>query len=695
MVNLDYMYKPFITVLVFLALTLSARAEAPLVDVSELVPTVDEGETSEIMVYILENYHYRNKPLDDVLSSQILDNYIEALDPNHSFFTSADMQQFEQYRLTMDDALKTPDLDPVFVIFRLFRTRVEERVAYAKSELVKPFDFTVDEDFEFDRSKAPWLEQIQLDDVWRKRVKNDYLNLQLTKKTADEIKDVLSKRYQRLQTSTFQYNTNDIYQIFANAYTTSIEPHTSYFSPRTSENFDISMSLSLQGIGAVLRGETDYTEVQSVVPGGPADLSGKLHESDKIIGVGQDADGKIVDVIGWRLDDIVDLIRGPKGTVVRLEVMQKESGTDGPSQLVTLTRDEIKLEEQAAKSEVIELENKQKIGVITLPTFYSDFAAQARGEADYRSTTRDVRKLLETLRKDNIEGIIIDLRENGGGSLSEALELTGLFIESGPIVQTRDSSGNIDISRDPDPAIAYSGPMGVLVDRNSASASEIFAGAIQDYKRGIIIGEPTFGKGTVQNIVDLNKFTRNATDHGRLKTTIAQFFRISGGSNQHKGVIPDIIYPTAKLNTAEHGERALKNALPWTEIKPASFVAVNAPTDRYDAARVKHEQRIKSDHLFKLLMDELELNFQVSEKKTISLLESKRKLEREQLTEATKRLQNEFRVAQNLPPLADDASDEEYEKTKPVDILLKESARILGDLISPTPSLPVPITAVR
>ncbi|MEX2352587.1 MAG: carboxy terminal-processing peptidase, partial [Gammaproteobacteria bacterium] len=657
----------------------------------------DQAQATEIILHIVNNYHYRNRPLDDELSSQILDNYLEGLDANRSFFTAADITEFEKYRHKLDDALRDPDLDPAYEIFKRYRTRVEQRIDYALQMLDTDFDFTVDEDYQFDRTEASWMNSRDLDEIWRKRVKNDFLSLKLAEKEPAEIRETLEKRYRRLVTSTKQYNSNDVFQMYINAYTSAIEPHTSYFSPRTSENFDISMSLSLQGIGAVLRGETDYTEVMSVVPGGPADLGGELHDGDKIIGVAQE-DEEMVDVIGWRLDDVVDLIRGPKGTVVRLELLPKGVGIEGPSQVISITRDEIKLEEQAAKSEIIELdENNNRVGVIKIQTFYSDFAAQARGDKDYKSTTRDVRKLLGELKEEEIDGLVIDLRGNGGGSLSEALDFTGLFIETGPIVQTKDSAGNIDINRDRDPTISYGGPLAVLVDRNSASASEIFAGAIQDYNRGIILGEPTFGKGTVQNIVDLNRFARrNSTDYGRLKTTIAQFFRINGGSNQFKGVIPDIVYPTAALNS-RRGESSLDNALPWDQIKPARFVPANAPVDKYDIARELHEQRIESDRLFQLLLDELTLVYEISQNKTTSLMESKRKQEREMLEAARKELENESRLAQGLPPLDEsaDLDDEDADRPETIDVILRETARILTDLATPTQLLinPGPFTA--
>jgi len=693
-IMVNAMHKSVIAGLFFFLTSLVTWAETPTVAIDDLIPSTDQAQATEIIIHIIDNYHYRNKPLDDNLSSQILDNYLKSLDPNRSFFNTSDIKEFENYRFALDDALLNADLDTPFNMFKRYRIRVQERINHALQLLNGEFDFSVDEDYQFDRTESAWSDSNELEEIWRKRLKNDFLSLKLADKEPGEIRETLGKRYQRLVTSTLQVNSNDIFQMFINAYTSAIEPHTSYFSPRTSENFDISMSLSLQGIGAVLRGETDYTEVQSIVPGGPADLGGQLRDGDKIIGVGQAVDGDIIDVIGWRLDDVVDLIRGPKGTIVRLEFLPKGAGLEGPSQIIAITRDEIKLEEQAAKSEIIEFdEYVGRVGVIKVPTFYSDFAAQARGEKEYKSTTRDVRKLLDDLKNENIDGLVIDLRGNGGGSLSEALDFTGLFIETGPIVQTKDAAGNIDINRDRDPTITYGGPLAVLVDRNSASASEIFAGAIQDYNRGIIIGEPTFGKGTVQNIVDLNRFARrNQSDFGRLKTTIAQFFRINGGSNQHKGVIPDIVFPTATLNS-KHGERSLENALPWDQIKPARFIKANAPTDRYDLAKELHQERIESDHLFQLLLEELTLVYEVSQNKTTSLLESKRRQEREQLETARKKLQNEFRIAQGLAPLNDSSEDEEFDKIEPVDVILKETARILFDLSNPEQLLSSPITA--
>ena len=660
-------------------------AAPPIVTDEELQAWERHDRAALIITHIMDKYHYRKEPLDDVLSSRILDSYLESLDGNRSFFLQKDITDFERYRYLLDEAIEDPDLEPAYAIFKVYRQRVDERSAYARSVLEGEFDFSIDEDYMFDRRESDWAQTEQeLNAIWRKKVKNDYLMLLLADKEDDEIKEILGKRYARFRTSTFQLNSNDVFQSFINAYTIAVEPHTFYFTPRSSENFDITMRLSLEGIGAVLRAEQDYTVVQRIIPGGPAELGGQLQASDKITGVGQGDQGEIMDVVGWRLDDVVDMIRGPKGSVVRLEILSERDGFTGNGKIISITRDEIRLEEQAAQSEVIDLESGGQIGVITVPAFYSDFPAQAQGKKDYRSTTRDVRRLLAGFKEKNLDGLLIDLRGNGGGSLLEALELTGLFIESGPIIQTRDYSGKIEINSDPDPDIAYGGPLAVLVNRNSASASEIFAGAIQDYRRGIIIGEPTFGKGTVQNIIDLNHFTDSSDeDHGRLKATIAQFFRISGGSNQHRGVIPDIIFPTARFGQ-DYGERVLDNALPWDEVKPLYFMPVSAPVESFARARELHEQRIKDNRLMRLLLEDMETAQAMENKKTVSLQESKRKAEREERRLATAELRNEYRVTLGLEPVPADAVDiEDEDELEDLDPLLDEAARILFDLVVP------------
>ena len=663
----------------------TAKATPPTVAEDELQAGDRHARAALIISHIMNKYHYRKEPLDDSLSSRILDSYLDSLDANRSFFLKQDIRDFERYRHLLDEAIEDPDLEPAYTIFKVFRRRVDERVAYARQLLETRFDFSIDEDYRFDRLDGDWARTgEELNETWRKKVKNDYLMLRLADKEAGEIRDILHKRYERLRTGTFQLNSNDVFQSFINAYTIVVEPHTFYFTPRSSENFDITMRLSLQGIGAVLRGEHDYTVVQKIIPGGPAELGGQLQVKDRIIGVGQGIRGSITDVVGWRLDDVVDMIRGPKGSVVRLEILSESSGFADKSRIISITRAEIRLEDQAAKSESIRLDNGGHIGVIKVPAFYSDLPAQAQGKTDYRSTTRDVRRLLAGLKENNPDGLVIDLRGNGGGSLLESLELTGLFIASGPIVQTRDYSGKIEINEDPDPAIAYAGPLAVLVNRNSASASEIFAGAIQDYRRGIIIGEPTFGKGTVQNIIDLNHFTESSDDdHGRLKATIAQFFRISGGSNQHRGVIPDIIYPTAGYRK-DYGERVLDNALPWDEVKPAHFIPTSAPVENFARARQLHERRMENNRLVGLLLKDLEATQAAEDRKTISLLESRRRAEREKVRLESAQLRDEYRVALGLEPAPDEGADlEEDDLPDEFDPLLEEAARILFDLVAP------------
>ncbi len=571
---------------------------------------------------------------------------------------------------------------------------MQERIQHSISLLDYPFDFTLDESYIFDREDAAWsTSEEELNELWRKRIKNDVLSLRLAGKDADDISETLRKRYEGIGRRTAQLNSEDIFQMFINAYTSSIDPHTAYFSPRTSENFKIRMSLSLEGIGAVLQSENEYTLVREIVPGGPADKGGDLHPGDRITGIGQGADEMLVDVIGWRLDDVVDLIRGPKDSTVRLEILPKGSGTEGPSKEISIVRNKIQLEEQAAKLDVHDVDatiGESKIAVINVPAFYMDFDARTRGEKDYRSTTRDVRALIASLQVEDIDGLIIDLRSNGGGSLSEATELTGLFIDRGPVVQVRNSAGRVQLERDTDPGIVYSGPLAVLVDRNSASASEIFAGAIQDYERGIVIGEPTFGKGTVQNLVDLNRYDRSTNGRlGQLKTTIAQFFRVDGGSTQHKGVVPDIILPTA-LASAEYGERGLDNALPWAQIEPARFRPMDATDALVDQVRQQHQQRVSNDAAFQALLDAERAINEAREKTTVSLLESDRKTEHERVQREQRVRENQLRAARGLPPLPEqdpEASDDDAkaelddQERDAYDVVLNEATIILHDFI--------------
>jgi carboxyl-terminal processing protease len=662
----------------------SAFAKPQEVAVSDLASTRAQRQTTVIVSKVLDKFHYRQVPLDDAMSVKVFERYLESLDPNRSFFTRKDVDGFDAYKTRLDEALRSGDLDPAFKIFQVFRKRVEERTAYALKLLKGPFDFTVSEQYEFDREKAPWAkDKAALDDLWRKRVKNDALSLRLAGKKDDEIRETLRKRYEGLDRRTRQFTAEDVFQTFVNAYTLSIEPHTAYMSPRTSENFDISMRLSLEGIGAVLRGESEHTLVQKTVPGGPAALSGQVHAGDKIVGVAQGENGEIQDVVGWRLQEVVDLIRGPKGSVVRLQVIPK--GTEGPVREVRLVRNEIKLEDQAAKKSIVEGADGVRIGVIRIPGFYRDFRGQAEGAEEFRSTTRDVKRLLTELKSDGVDGVVIDLRHNGGGSLTEATELTSLFVGGGPVVQIKDSSGRVEVEKG-EGGVVYSGPLAVLVDRDSASASEIFAGAIQDYRRGIVLGEPTFGKGTVQTLVDLNRFIDSDEDYGRLRLTMAQFFRVSGGSTQHRGVVPDIVFPTARSGD-DHGERSLDNALPWASIPPADFRPVNSNgvADLID----RHQARVARDPGFTYL-EKRDADLQAPrDEKTVSLLESERRREFEQRQQAQLDARNQYRKTRGLPPLTRKQVEEQEEIDPEEDdeegvskILVEESARVLADYVT-------------
>jgi len=620
---------------VALAATLAmAKPAADAATAIALKPSVDQADAAQMAMKILSRMHYKPEAFDTKMSQQVFDRYLDSLDADRLFFTQADIDRFTPARDTLGDAIRNKDLSVPFAIFNLYLERIGERTAYARAELKKGFDFGKDESYQYQREKAPWAKSdAEVNDLWRKRVKNDWLRLKLAGKDEAKIREMLDKRYANYLDRVRQLSGEDAFSIFLNAYAMTIEPHTNYLSPRQAENFEIAMRLSLEGIGAVLQRDDDYTAIREVVPGGPASLSGKVKVGDRIVGVGQGEHGPIADVIGWRLDDVVEKIRGAKDTTVRLEILPADAGPDGKHITIALVRKKVAVEEQAAKSSIIETKDgdvSHKIGVITLPTFYQDFEAHRRGDANYKSATRDVARLLADLKKQNVEGVLIDLRNNGGGSLDEATTLTGLFIDKGPVVQVRSANGRIDEHEDRSGGMAWSGPFAVLVNRNSASASEIFAAAIQDYGRGLILGEPTFGKGTVQNLLDLDQMYGNEKPtYGELKMTIQQFFRVNGGSTQLRGVTPDIQFPVTG-DFAQNGEQSYDNALPWTSIPAADYKPTGDLKSLAPMLGARHDRRAAAEKDWLAYQADVADVRKLREDKTISLNETVRRKERDE-----------------------------------------------------------------
>ena len=621
-----------------LALTLALATAAwakPSAEAGGLLkPTPDQAQAATLAARFLTRFHYKAEPLDAKMSEQVFDRYFDALDGDRLFFLQSDVDHFSPMRDKLGESIYNQDLSTPYAIFNVYEQRVAERTGAARELLKKPFDFSKEESYNYDRAKAPWAKSVdELNDLWRKRVKNDWLRLSLAGKKDADIRTTLDKRYANYMDRIRQLNSEDVFQTFMNAYAMAIEPHTNYLGPRASENFDIAMKLSLEGIGAVLQRDEDYTAIREIVPGGPASLSGKFKVGDRIVGVGQGQSGPITDVIGWRLDDVVDQIRGAKDTTVRLEVLPVDAGLDSKPQLISLVRKKVNIEEQAAKSSVIDVKSGSTvhhIGVISLPTFYEDFEARRRGDKDYRSATRDVAKLLNELKAKNVDGVLVDLRNNGGGSLSEAIDLTGLFVGKGPVVQVRSANGRVEQGRNTQTPMTWDGPLEVLVNRNSASASEIFAAAIQDYGRGLIVGEPTYGKGTVQNLVDLDQMSQNEKPtYGELKMTIQQFFRINGGSTQLRGVTPDIAFPvTADFD--QNGEQAFDNALPWTSITASTYEPTSDLKTIVPLLEARHDARASSEADWKAYEADVADGRKLRKDTTISLNEAKRRAEHDE-----------------------------------------------------------------
>ena len=670
----------------FIVLTASNTFAANLEDLGY---SKEQSSSLKDIVAKLRHWHYREMAIDDDLSADFLDNYLETLDGSKMFFTEKDIASFQKHKFSFDDYFRNGNVKPGFDIFEVYRDRVASRIESLLTLLSDPttkFNFNETDEVLIDRDNEGWVKtDAEMDELWFKRVKLSLLNLKLDGESIEEAKETVSKRYNRQLKQINQQSSSDAFSILVNSLTALFDPHTKYWPPRTAENFNINMSLSLEGIGAMLRQEEEFTEIVRLIAGGPADKQGQLKSGDRIIGVGEE-DAEIVDVVGWRLDDVVALIRGPKASTVKLRI-SKGNGSD-ETKVIPIIRDKVKLEDQAAQSDVLIVDDgkqEYKIGIIDLPTFYIDFKALNSGDPNYKSSTRDVARLISELEEQNIDGLIIDLRNNGGGSLLEAIDLTDLFIDQGPVVQVRFSDGRIDNQRNAKKQALYRGPLMVMVNRFSASASEIFAGAIQDYKRGLIVGTKTFGKGTVQTVGRL--------EQGNLKLTNAKFYRVSGDSTQHRGIIPDIHLPTL-VDVEEVGEASYEYALPWDQIRSvphAQFLKLDQIVPKLAA---QHDSRTKTDPDLKHLLAQIKLSRINSQRTTISLNEKERIEDKRNLEQQSMDIENARRIAKNIVPYKtleafrvsneDNATEPGARKVidQENDVLLVETGNLLADFVS-------------
>jgi len=647
----------------------------------DLTPTERHGKVARLVGSMFERSHYRQAPVNDPVSSLVLDRYLESLDGARSYFLASDIAEFERYRYQLDDAVTTGRVDPAFAIYNRFQERNRERIQHALSLLEAEPDFAIDESFEFDREDAPWAaSRAELDELWRKRVKNDALSLLLADKTWPEARDVLRKRYERVLKRSEQITADDVFENFMNAFAHVFDPHSSYFSPRNSEEYRIQMSLSYEGIGASLQLVDDFVTVVEILPGGSAQQTGEVTAKDRIVAVGQGKSGELVDVVGWRLDDVVQLIRGPVGSFVRLQIQPGSAAPGAADKVVMLPRAKITLEAQAAKKElktIVRGEQTMRVGVITVPSFYQDYNARAAGDENYRSTTRDVRKLIEEFKAGGgVDSLVLDLRENGGGHLSEAIGLVNLFVAQGPVVQLRETGGRVEVLESEGQGVVYDGPLTILVDRFSASASEIFAAAMQDYGRGLVLGQETYGKGSVQNLYPLDRYALGQDPgFGQLTVTIGMYYRVTGDSTQNRGVQPDIRLPSA-ISIEDVGESSRDGALPWNRIRSAEFRTQGNFTPLLGELQRTHDQRVVDNADFRYTMAEYAAIDEMRREKAVSLNLKARQAERESQRQEQLTRENTRRSARGEPPLK---SVEELPDDPP-DAILDEAAQIAADL---------------
>jgi len=664
-----------------------------------LAPSARERMIARQVGSLLEDAHYSQRKIDDAMSPRVMDKFLNSLDGQRSYFLASDIAEFQVHRLRFDDMIRTGDIEPAYAMFARYQQRNRERIQYALALLEQEPDFTLDERFEFDREEAAWPASIEeLNELWRKRVKNDAISLMLAGKTWLESKEVLRTRYDRVLKRGEQIKPEEVFELFLNSYARTFDPHSNYFSPRNSEEYKIQMSLNYEGIGASLQLIDDYVTIMNLIEGGPAAAAGTLSVNDRITAVGQGKDGSLVDVVGWRIDDVVQLIRGKGGTLVRLQILPVGAAPGTPEKVVEFTRGKVTLEAQAARKSLktVERDGKTlKVGVINVPGFYSDYDGQRAGDTNYRSTTRDVRRLIDELKSEGIDGLVLDLRGNGGGFLPEAQSLTGLFVDRGPVVQVQFSNGQKEVLDDSDAGVAYDGPLVVLIDRFSASASEIVAGAVQDYRRGVVVGQRSFGKGTVQNLVPLSRWSARPVN-GQLTVTIGKFYRVTGESTQHRGVEPDVEL-ASPISLKDVGESALDDALPWDRIASADFRALDSKLPSIAKLAMEEAARQNRDPDYRWLVNDIAAIDALRQQKTISLNIEARRAERTRLEAERLARENARRAARAEQPLQAIA---DLDTSKQPDVILDQAAEVMVDMLNinapgAKPAKPRPVTARR
>jgi carboxyl-terminal processing protease len=658
-------------------------AATGLLPAGAIAPSPQQRLLAPRVASILEQNHYRHIPIDQHLSPLVFQHFLSTLDPQHDYFLAGDIANFQRWRTRFGDMIHTGELDPAYLIFSVFQQRNRERIDYALKLLDTEPDWTTNESFTVDREHASWPETAeQMNELWRERVKNDAISLMLTGKTWPQTVDTLRKRYESSLKRIGEVTPEDVFEVLMNSYCAAYDPHSNYFSPRSSEEYRIQMSLSYEGIGASLTQNDDYVTVASILPGGPAAVDGTLKTNDRITAVGQGKTGPMVDIIGWRVDDVVQLIRGREGTVVRLQVLPAGASPGTSERMLALTRNKVTLQNEAPKKEVRQITRDgraYKIGIITVPSFYNDMEDTGGGGTANRSTTNDVRRLLQQLAaQGGVDALVLDLRGDGGGYLPEAIGLTHLFIGHGPVVQLRDTTGQLEVLDSPDTGQVYTGPLAVLVDRTSASASEIFAGAIQDYHRGLIIGQTTFGKGTVQSVIPLDRWSSQPLQ-GQVTVTIGKFYRVTGESTQLRGVTPDIMLPSP-ISPKDIGESMMENALPWDRITPAPFRALPAFSPAMvQTLTAEQSQRAMRDPDYQWLMSSLAMLDQERDEKTLSLNLAQRRQERTMEDQARLAQENQRRSSDGLPSLKSVA---DINVANEPDVILTQAADIMADEVA-------------